>query len=47
VVFLILCFTLCPFETKRGSSSDLDQDCIYNQSSIFVLEWPKGEFVSL
>jgi hypothetical protein len=25
---------------------DLDRDCIFNWSSDFVPEWPKGEFVS-
>jgi hypothetical protein len=25
----------------------LDRECIFNRSSIFVPEWPKGEFVSI
>jgi hypothetical protein len=29
VVFLILYFTLCPFETKKGSIFYLDRDCIF------------------
>jgi hypothetical protein len=33
--FLLLCFTLCPFVTQKGSNFDLDQDCSFNQSSDF------------
>jgi len=36
LLFLLLCFTLCPFVTKRGSNFYfLDQDCIFNRSSDF------------
>jgi hypothetical protein len=40
--FSLLCFTLCPFVTKRGRDFDLDWDCIFNRSSD-----KNGEFVSL
>jgi hypothetical protein len=35
MVFRILCFTLCHFETKMGSIFVLDRDCISNWSSDF------------
>jgi hypothetical protein len=49
VVFLILYFTLCPFETKRGSIFFFIWTGIVFLTGqvIFVPEWPKGEFVSL
>jgi hypothetical protein len=42
MVFLILCFTLCPFETKRGSIFYLDWECISNRSSDFCPRMAKG-----
>jgi hypothetical protein len=40
-------FTLCPFETKRGSICLIWTGLVcLTCHVIFVLEWPKGEFVS-
>jgi len=48
VVFLITLFYSLSFCDKKGGVIfDLDRDCIFNRSSIFVLEWPKGEFVGV
>jgi hypothetical protein len=48
VVFLILCFTLCPFVTKKGEYFLIWTRILFlNWSSVFVPEWPKGEFVGL
>jgi hypothetical protein len=40
VYFYLLCFTLCPFVTKRESNFYLDRE-------FFCPRWPKGEFVSI
>jgi hypothetical protein len=46
--FLLLCFTLCHFVTKSGSSFFfLTEIVFFNRSSVFVPELPKGEFVGL
>jgi hypothetical protein len=45
--FFLLCFTLCPFVTKRGSNFYLDRDYIFNRPSDFCPRMAKGEFVSL
>jgi len=42
VVFLILCFTLCPLVTEMWSIFDLDRDCISNWSSDFCPRMAKG-----
>jgi hypothetical protein len=48
MVFLILYFTLCPFETKRDSIFLLGPRLYFLTGQvIFVPEWPNGEFVSL
>jgi hypothetical protein len=45
---LYILFTLCPFETKRVSISLIWTGIVFLTGQvIFVLEWPKGEFVSL
>jgi hypothetical protein len=41
-------FTLCPFETKRGSILCFGPGMYFETSQVFfVPEWPKGEFVSI
>jgi hypothetical protein len=48
VGFLILCFTLYPFETKRVSIFLFGLGLYFSTGQvIFIPEWPKGEFVSL
>jgi hypothetical protein len=52
VIFVVVDFyySILPFVPlwqKGGVIFDLDRDCIFDRSSIFVPEWPKGEFVSL
>jgi len=48
VFFLLLCFTLCPFVTKRGSNFYFWPGMYFQTGQvIFVPEWPKGEFVSI
>jgi hypothetical protein len=45
--FLLLCFTLCPFVTKRGSNFYFWTGIVFLTGQvIFVPEWPKGELVS-
>jgi len=45
---LLLCFTLCPFVTKRGSYFYFWIGIVFLTGQvIFVPEWPKGKFVSL
>jgi hypothetical protein len=46
--FSLLCFTLCPFVTKRGSNFWFGLRMYFQTGQvIFVPEWPKGEFVSI
>jgi hypothetical protein len=41
-------FTLCPFETKRGSILCFGQEIYFKIGQVFfVPEWPNGEFVSI
>jgi hypothetical protein len=41
-------FTLCPFKTKRGSIFLFWTGNVFlNRLSVFVPEWPNGEFVSI
>jgi hypothetical protein len=41
-------FTLCPFETKRGSIFCFGPGMYFQTGQVFfVPEWPKGEFVSI
>jgi hypothetical protein len=43
----LLCLTLCPFVTKRGSNFYLWTGNVFpNRSSVFVPKWPNGEFVN-
>jgi hypothetical protein len=47
-LFLLLWFTLCPFETKRESNFYFWTGIVFLTGQvIFVPEWTKGEFVSL
>jgi hypothetical protein len=45
--FLLLYFTLCHFVTKKGSNFIWTRSVLFNQSSVFIPEWSKGQFVSL
>jgi hypothetical protein len=46
--FSLLYFTLCPFETKRGSNFYFQLGMYFQTDQvIFVPEWPKWEFVSI
>jgi hypothetical protein len=46
--FSLLCFTLCPFVTKRGSNFWFGPGMYFQTGQvIFVPEWPKGVFVSI
>jgi hypothetical protein len=49
LVFLILCFAFCPFVTKKVSIFFFiwTRILFLTDQQIFVLEWPKWEFVSL
>jgi hypothetical protein len=48
VWFFLLCFTLCPFVTKRGSNFYFWTGIVFLTGQvIFVPKWPKWEFVSL
>jgi hypothetical protein len=47
VVFLNTLFYPVFLGQKWGVFFDLDWDCIFNRSSVFVPEEPKGEFVGL
>jgi hypothetical protein len=48
VVFLVTLFYHLSFCDKMGGVIFyLEQDCIFNRSSVFVPEWPKGAFVGL
>jgi hypothetical protein len=45
---LLLCFTLCPFVTKKGSNFYFGPGMYFQTGHvIFVPEWPNGEFVRL
>jgi hypothetical protein len=44
--FSIHCLPFVLLRQKGGVFLVLDQECIFNRSSDFVPEWPKGEFVS-
>jgi len=47
-LFLLLCFTLCPFVTKRESNFYFWIGIVLLTGQvIFVPEWPNEEFVSL
>jgi hypothetical protein len=44
--FLLLCFTLCPFVTKRGNNFYFGPGMYFKTGQvIFVPEWPKGELL--
>jgi hypothetical protein len=48
VSFYYSVFTLCPFETKKGSNFYFRPGMYFQTGQvIFVPEWPKGEFVSI
>jgi hypothetical protein len=47
VIFIITCFTLCPFVTKMGSNFFIWTGIVFLTGQVtFVPEWPNGEFVS-